>query len=102
MSGRGGNLYSEDICHVCDKGHAKCHDKCHCMRNSFLTSLVLLLFSRVFAFVARRAPSSMDNVCHIFCELEQTQPATAIVSFANNAVLNVTANGAPPASPRIL
>ncbi|XP_059617150.1 uncharacterized protein LOC132262014 isoform X6 [Phlebotomus argentipes] len=42
--------------------------------------------NRIFAFVARRSSSSMDNVCHIFCELEPTQPATAITSFANQAI----------------
>lgn len=62
----------------------------------------ILFCSRVFAFVARRAPSSSDNICHIFCELEQAQPASAIVSFANNAVLQITSNGTVPASPQIL
>uniref|UniRef100_A0A1L8DML3 Putative focal adhesion protein tensin n=1 Tax=Nyssomyia neivai TaxID=330878 RepID=A0A1L8DML3_9DIPT len=42
--------------------------------------------NRIFAFVARRSSSSMDNICHIFCELEPTQPATAITSFANQAI----------------
>uniref|UniRef100_A0A8W7K7T7 SH2 domain-containing protein n=1 Tax=Anopheles albimanus TaxID=7167 RepID=A0A8W7K7T7_ANOAL len=42
---------------------------------------------RIFAFVAKRSPSSADNQCHVFCELEASQPATAIVSFANKVVL---------------
>ncbi|XP_038105876.1 uncharacterized protein LOC6037355 isoform X3 [Culex quinquefasciatus] len=42
---------------------------------------------RIFAFVAKRSPTSADNQCHVFCELEATQPATAIVSFANKVVL---------------
>ncbi|ETN60152.1 tensin [Anopheles darlingi] len=42
---------------------------------------------RIFAFVAKRSPSSADNQCHVFCELEPSQPATAIVSFANKVVL---------------
>ncbi|XP_052869552.1 uncharacterized protein LOC128275179 [Anopheles cruzii] len=46
---------------------------------------------RIFAFVAKRSPSSADNQCHVFCELEPTQPATAIVSFANKVVLGGTA-----------
>lgn len=30
----------------------------------------------------------MDNQCHLFCELEQRQPAAAIVSFANRIILD--------------
>ncbi|XP_058467110.1 tensin-1-like isoform X1 [Malaya genurostris] len=41
----------------------------------------------IFAFVAKRSPTSADNQCHVFCELEATQPARAIVSFANKVVL---------------
>ncbi|XP_055709708.1 uncharacterized protein LOC129805674 isoform X10 [Phlebotomus papatasi] len=48
--------------------------------------------NRIFAFVARRSSSSMDNVCHIFCELEPTQPATAITSFANQAIFGGVAS----------
>ncbi|XP_055843548.1 uncharacterized protein LOC129910267 isoform X4 [Episyrphus balteatus] len=40
----------------------------------------------IFAFVARRSPSSKDNQCHVFCDLAITQPATAIVSFANKVL----------------
>ncbi|XP_055617757.1 uncharacterized protein LOC129763045 isoform X13 [Toxorhynchites rutilus septentrionalis] len=55
---------------------------------------------RIFAFVAKRSPTSADNQCHVFCELEATQPATAIVSFANKVVLG----GATPhtAAPRAI
>ncbi|XP_055526398.1 uncharacterized protein LOC129719063 isoform X2 [Wyeomyia smithii] len=45
---------------------------------------------RIFAFVAKRSPTSADNQCHVFCDLEATQPATAIVSFANKVVLGGT------------
>ncbi|XP_055913644.1 tensin-1 isoform X9 [Eupeodes corollae] len=40
----------------------------------------------IFAFVARRSPSSKDNQCHVFCDLAISQPATAIVSFANKVL----------------
>ncbi|XP_058812914.1 tensin-1 isoform X7 [Topomyia yanbarensis] len=46
---------------------------------------------RIFAFVGKRSPTSADNQCHVFCELEATQPATAIVSFANKVVLGGSA-----------
>ncbi|XP_041788451.1 uncharacterized protein LOC121603578 isoform X12 [Anopheles merus] len=41
---------------------------------------------RMFAFVAKRSPSSADNQCHVFCELEPTQPAAAIIQFANKVL----------------
>uniref|UniRef100_A0A182MIA8 SH2 domain-containing protein n=1 Tax=Anopheles culicifacies TaxID=139723 RepID=A0A182MIA8_9DIPT len=41
---------------------------------------------RMFAFVAKRSPSSSDNQCHVFCELEPTQPAAAIIQFANKVL----------------
>uniref|UniRef100_A0A182QUR2 SH2 domain-containing protein n=1 Tax=Anopheles farauti TaxID=69004 RepID=A0A182QUR2_9DIPT len=41
---------------------------------------------RMFAFVAKRSPSSADNQCHVFCELEPTQPAAAITQFANKVL----------------
>uniref|UniRef100_A0AAG5CSM5 SH2 domain-containing protein n=1 Tax=Anopheles atroparvus TaxID=41427 RepID=A0AAG5CSM5_ANOAO len=41
---------------------------------------------RIFAFVAKRSPSSADNQCHVFCELEPTQPAAAIMQFANKVL----------------
>lgn len=42
----------------------------------------------IFAFVAKKMATSSDNQCHIFCELEQRQPASAIVSFANKAIID--------------
>jgi tensin len=41
----------------------------------------------IFAFVAKKTSSS-DNQCHIFCELEARQPASAIVSFAQKVLLD--------------
>ncbi|XP_037026532.1 uncharacterized protein LOC119067561 isoform X10 [Bradysia coprophila] len=51
----------------------------------------------IFAFVARRSTSSTDNQCHVFCELEPSQPATAITSFTNKIIptasqMNVSKN----------
>lgn len=42
--------------------------------------------ARMFAFVARK-PSSMENVCHIFAELEPEQPASAVINFINKVML---------------
>jgi hypothetical protein len=53
----------------------------------FSSFLCFFYYSRIFAFVAKRSTSSADNQCHIFCELEPSQPATAIVSFANKVLL---------------
>ncbi|XP_063707339.1 tensin-1 isoform X2 [Culicoides brevitarsis] len=41
---------------------------------------------RIYAFVAKRSSTSQDNQCHVFCELEPNQPASAIVSFANKII----------------
>ncbi|KAH8418483.1 hypothetical protein KR009_005230 [Drosophila setifemur] len=40
----------------------------------------------IFAFVARRSHNSTDNQCHVFCDLSVSQPAAAIVSFANRTL----------------
>ncbi|XP_059218691.1 tensin-1-like [Stomoxys calcitrans] len=45
----------------------------------------------LFAFVARAAAGSRDNQCHIFCDLIVTQPASAIVSFAQK-ILHLNKN----------
>ncbi|CAI4225820.1 unnamed protein product [Auanema sp. JU1783] len=42
--------------------------------------------ARMFAFVARK-PSSYENSCHVFAELEQEQPASAVVNFINKVML---------------
>lgn len=42
----------------------------------------------VFAFVAKKTATSSDNMCHIFCELENRQPASAIVAFAQKILLD--------------
>ncbi|KAK6729410.1 hypothetical protein RB195_006454 [Necator americanus] len=41
--------------------------------------------ARLFAIVARK-PSSMENACHVFAELEPEQPATAVVNFINKVL----------------
>lgn len=42
----------------------------------------------IFAFVAKKTTSSTDNQCHMFCEMEARQPASAIVSFAQKVLLD--------------
>lgn len=52
----------------------------------------------IFAFVAKKTPTSTDNQCHIFCELEARQPASAIVSFAQKVLMDeATRNQHAPA-----
>lgn len=40
----------------------------------------------IFAFIARPLSGSKDNQCHIFCDLASTQPASAIVLFAQKVL----------------
>lgn len=42
---------------------------------------------RVFGFVAKKPGSVVENVCHLFAELDPEQPATAIVNFINKVML---------------
>lgn len=42
---------------------------------------------RVFGFVARKPGSAVENVCHLFAELDPEQPASAIVNFINKVLL---------------
>lgn len=42
----------------------------------------------IFAFVGKKTVNSVDNQCHIFCELESRQPASAIVAFAQKVLLD--------------
>ncbi|XP_058129052.1 tensin-1 [Anopheles ziemanni] len=57
---------------------------------------------RMFAFVAKRSPSSADNQCHVFCELEPTQPAAAIIQFANKVLGGPGGIGQQPAVTRAI
>ncbi|CAD5205342.1 unnamed protein product [Bursaphelenchus okinawaensis] len=41
----------------------------------------------VFGFVARKAPNSVENTCHIFAELDPEQPASAVVRFITNVMM---------------
>uniref|UniRef100_A0A158R4Z4 SH2 domain-containing protein n=1 Tax=Syphacia muris TaxID=451379 RepID=A0A158R4Z4_9BILA len=43
--------------------------------------------ARTFAFIARKAGSYADNACHVFAELEQEQPASAVVSFITKVMM---------------
>lgn len=40
----------------------------------------------IFAFIARPLTGSKDNQCHLFCDLSSTQPASAIVLFAQKVL----------------
>ena len=44
---------------------------------------------RIFGFVARRQPgqSTADNQCHVFAELDPSQPGQAVVDFINTHLL---------------
>ncbi|CAB3407186.1 unnamed protein product [Caenorhabditis bovis] len=42
--------------------------------------------ARMFAFVSR-IPSSSENACHVFAELEPEQPGSAVVNFINKVML---------------
>ncbi|KAH3752498.1 hypothetical protein DPMN_187116 [Dreissena polymorpha] len=42
---------------------------------------------RVFGLVARKQGSLSDNTCHLFCELDHTHPAGAIVNFLTNVIM---------------
>lgn len=56
--------------------------KLHCFKFSGL-----IFTRRMFGFVARRAGSSTENVCHLFAEMDPEQPAVAIVNFINKVML---------------
>ncbi|XP_020559217.1 tensin-2 isoform X1 [Oryzias latipes] len=43
--------------------------------------------SKMFGFVARRAGTTTENVCHLFAEMDPEQPAVAIVNFINKVML---------------
>jgi len=42
---------------------------------------------RLFGFVARKSGSATDNSCHLFAEMDPSQPATAIVSFVEKLLV---------------
>nr|XP_026691547.1 tensin homologue isoform X2 [Ciona intestinalis] len=43
--------------------------------------------ARVFGFVAKKPGSSVENVCHLFAELDLDQPAPAIVNFVSKVLI---------------
>lgn len=43
---------------------------------------------RLFGFVARKQGSTTDNACHLFAELDPSQPASAIVNFVSKVMLS--------------
>ncbi|XP_077055294.1 tensin-1 isoform X1 [Siphateles boraxobius] len=44
--------------------------------------------AKLFGFVARKQGSTTDNVSHLFAELEPDQPASDIIRFVSNVMLN--------------
>ena len=54
--------------------------------------------NRLFAFVARKPATRACNQCHVFAELNDDQPARAIVNFVNKLMLseNSTSTGRQP------
>ncbi|MFT7801144.1 tensin-2-like [Arapaima gigas] len=45
--------------------------------------------TKIFGFVAKKAGSASENICHLFAELDPEQPATAIVNFINKVLLRL-------------
>ncbi|KAG1927456.1 tensin-3-like [Pimephales promelas] len=43
--------------------------------------------AKIFGFVARKAGSGMENVCHLFAEHDPEQPASAIVNFVSRVMI---------------
>ncbi|XP_037704488.1 tensin-1 isoform X5 [Choloepus didactylus] len=44
--------------------------------------------AKLFGFVARKQGSTTDNACHLFAELDPSQPASAIVDFVSKVMLS--------------
>uniref|UniRef100_A0A673L5F7 Tensin-3-like n=1 Tax=Sinocyclocheilus rhinocerous TaxID=307959 RepID=A0A673L5F7_9TELE len=42
---------------------------------------------KIFGFVARKAGSGLENVCHVFAEHDPEQPASAIVNFVSKVMI---------------
>jgi tensin len=47
----------------------------------------LTMDCKVFGFVARKPGSLTDNACHVFAEMDQNQPANAIVNFLTKVMI---------------
>ncbi|XP_048858362.1 tensin-2-like [Brienomyrus brachyistius] len=45
--------------------------------------------AKMFGFVAKKPGGGSENVCHLFAELEDEQPAAAIVNFINKVLLGL-------------
>ncbi|XP_005986199.1 tensin-2 isoform X1 [Latimeria chalumnae] len=43
--------------------------------------------SKIFGFVAKKQGSVLENVCHLFAEMDPEQPASAIVNFITKVML---------------
>lgn len=57
----------------------------------FFIQIINLVFLRCFGFVSKKAngtkSSQSENECHIFVEIDPTQPATAIVNFVSKIMI---------------
>ena len=63
-----------------------CSFMCLCvfsMHTADASTCVCVCVCRLFGFVARKSASASDNACHLFAELDASQPATAIVSYVD-------------------
>ncbi|XP_039270244.2 tensin-1-like isoform X1 [Styela clava] len=49
----------------------------------------------IFGFVARKQMGPSDNTCHIFAELDSTQPARAIVNFVSKVLIGSHRQSSP-------
>uniref|UniRef100_A0A9J7WX01 PID domain-containing protein n=1 Tax=Cyprinus carpio carpio TaxID=630221 RepID=A0A9J7WX01_CYPCA len=43
--------------------------------------------AKIFGFVARKAASGLENVCHVFAEHDPKQPASAIINFISKVMI---------------
>lgn len=67
--------------------------------NDFLSlslSIFIVFLFRMFGFVARKLSGSNNNECHVFAELESTQPARAIVNFVTRILIGSHRQGNSP------
>ncbi|KAI6216945.1 hypothetical protein M3Y95_01250100 [Aphelenchoides besseyi] len=55
--------------------------------NAFQLPSTYVRQAPMFGFVARKSPSSLENSCHVFAELDPEQPASAVVRFITNVMM---------------
>jgi tensin len=62
------------------------------LRFFFVFHRILFYFHRCFAFVSKKINGNTrsnqpENECHIFAEIDRTQPSTAIVNFVSKVMI---------------